>query len=77
MPVHIYNITQGEKIYDDTAEHDYLLAVNAEHIVTFSHRRDEGLATCLRRAADAMDAAGIPNKVTPFKRNRFMTTVTD
>lgn len=68
MPVIIYNVTKGDKLYDDSAEHDYALYINKEHIVDFTHRRDEGLAVCLRRAADAMDGKGIPVRVPPFPK---------
>lgn len=68
MAVVIVNVTKGDKLYDDTADHDYELRINTKHIVDFTHRRDEGLAVCLRRAADAMDKAEIPVYSKPFRK---------
>ena len=35
--------------------HHYELYINERLIVGFAHQREEGLAKCLRRAADAVD----------------------
>jgi hypothetical protein len=37
--------------------HPYEVRVNRELITTFVHNREDGLAMCLRRAADACDEA--------------------
>lgn len=53
-------------IIDNVSEHDELDGVNSYTvrvgrdrpvIAAFNHVRSEGLATCLRRAADAVDRA--------------------
>lgn len=67
MSIIISNVTRGDKLYDNSAEHDYEVRINHKHIVDFSHRRNEGLAVCLRRAADAIDAQGIPIQTPSFK----------
>ena len=38
-----------------TGEHSYELRINREVIAGFTHMREEGLAACLRRAADAAE----------------------
>lgn len=55
MAIVIQNIS-GDNV-PDSATHDYTLKINYELICRFQHRRDEGLAQCLRQAADAVDAA--------------------
>lgn len=55
MPVIIEN--HSPRNLPDDAEHSYLLKINAKHITWFRHRRDEGLAECLRRAAEAVERA--------------------
>jgi len=47
-------INQGNK--NSAGETRYKLQINSEIIVEFWHRREDGLATCLRKAADAVDA---------------------
>lgn len=37
--------------------HDYELRINTKVIAQFQHRREESLAVCLRRAADAAEKA--------------------
>ncbi len=34
--------------------HQYVLRINAKEICSFSHNREDGLATCLRKAANAV-----------------------
>lgn len=55
MGILIHNIS-GDGVPDD-APHDYVLRINSDVITRFQHVRSEGLAECLRRAADAVDAA--------------------
>jgi len=55
MPVIIENHSPRE--VPDDQPHRYRLLINRKHIAWFYHRRDEGLAMCLRRAADAADKA--------------------
>ena len=38
-------------------QHEYEVRINQEVITTFTHKREEGLATCLRRAAGAVERA--------------------
>lgn len=58
MPVIIEN--HSPRSLSDDKEHEYLLRINQEPIVWFKHRRDEGLAECLRRAAAAVDKNTAP-----------------
>ena len=50
MSIIIQNITEG-----DPAIHHYQLRINQEAICTFEHARSEGLAQCLRQAAEAVE----------------------
>ena len=56
MPVIIENFSPRGKSDDQT--HYYGLRINSQHVTYFEHRRDMGLAECLRRAADAVEAVG-------------------
>lgn len=40
-------------------EHGYVIRINHDVITTFKHTREEGLAECLRRAADAVEATEV------------------
>lgn len=42
--------------------HHYRLKINHKFVLDFTHTRENGLAECLRRAADAVDEQGISNK---------------
>ncbi len=54
MAVVIQNVTEGER--PDSEPHDYVVRINNQMpIARFQHIRDEGLSTCLRKAADAVD----------------------
>lgn len=55
MPIIIENISEQPR--SDDQKHSYRLRINGRRIAVFEHRRDEGLAECLRRAAEAIDAA--------------------
>lgn len=46
-------IVNIEPIARDTGWHRYELRINKRVIVQFKHRRQDSLATCLRRAANA------------------------
>lgn len=50
----IVNVTKDPK---PTGVHTYELRINREVITTFTHRREEGLARCLQRAALAAEQA--------------------
>lgn len=52
MSVIITNITKHNK---PTGEHSYVLKINATEIARFTHVRENGLAECLRKAADAVE----------------------
>lgn len=56
MPVIIENMSPTD-LADDKL-HSYRLRINGDVIAFFPHRRDEGLAECLRRAADAAERLG-------------------
>ena len=38
-----------------TGIHEYRVQINYDLICMFKHRREDGLAACLRRAADAVE----------------------
>lgn len=38
--------------------HMYKICINSNLIAFFDHKREDGLATCLRKAAEAVDKAG-------------------
>ena len=40
---------------DSTGYHDYEVRLNRKVVTTFEHKREEGLAQCLRTAAAAVD----------------------
>ena len=52
MSIIIRNISTGEPF----GLQQYELRINRRVIVTFEHVREDGLATCLRQAAHAVDA---------------------
>lgn len=55
MPVIIEN--HSPRDLPDHEEHEYRVLIKREHIAWFKHRRDEGLARCLMRAALAVNKA--------------------
>ena len=65
MSVVITNVSDHN---GDTEISDYVVRINCDPpIATFEHWRRDGLAECLRRAADAVDAArAIPTKETAY-----------
>lgn len=54
MSVIITNVSEHD---DLEGENDYVLRINNREIARFKHVRKEGLAECLRRAADAAGRA--------------------
>ena len=40
---------------DPTGYHDYEVKINKQVVTAFEHKRESGLATCLRLAAKAVD----------------------
>lgn len=60
MSIIIHNITTSHK---PTGINNYEVLINRKHICFFDHDRSfDGLAECLRDAADAVDAAGDHNR---------------
>lgn len=54
MSIIITNVSK----HDDLAGlNDYVVRINQREVGRFQHIRKEGLAACLRRAADAVDDA--------------------
>lgn len=49
----IVNVTPEPK---PTGPHTYEVRINRHAVVRFEHAREEGLARCLRRAAEAVEA---------------------
>lgn len=52
-------ITNDGSNHSTTGEHGYNIFINRKHIAFFEHTREEGLATCLRKAADAVAATEV------------------
>lgn len=48
-------INRGPETDDPMGERSYTVGINNEVIATFKHTRRDGLATCLRKAADAVE----------------------
>lgn len=62
MAVIIQNVSRHD---DLTGVNAYVLKINDRPITAFSHVRSEGLAQCLRRAAEAADKAERRGKAQP------------
>lgn len=54
MSVIITNVSTHD---DHEGENDYVLRINSRQIARFKHIRRDGLAACLRRAAEAAEEA--------------------
>lgn len=54
MSIVITNIMPPD--WPDDQDHAYIVYINRDEICRFVHRRDEGLAKCLMRAAKAVRA---------------------
>ena len=65
MSVSINNVTE-RGLADAKGMADYEVRINQKLIVRFRHKRGDGLAECLRRAADAV--AGIVSGSIPSDR---------
>lgn len=46
----------------------YRVQINNTLITEFTHNRPDGLATCLRKAADAVDSAEHENKLSKLRK---------
>jgi len=57
VSVIITNVSEND---DLEGENDYILRINDRVIASFKHIRSEGLAACLRRAADAAESPAQP-----------------
>jgi hypothetical protein len=53
MSIIISNITD---VPTSVGPNKYEVCINRKLITTFTHNRQDGLATCLRKAADAVEA---------------------
>lgn len=53
MSVTITNV--GPYDGDPGGERNYEVRISGKLLAEFKHRRDDGLATCLRKAADAVE----------------------
>lgn len=47
-------ITNIDKHPRETGPHEYVVKINSATVACFTHNREDGLATCLRRAANAV-----------------------
>lgn len=55
MSIIITNVSTHDDVY---GLNQYVVRINNQPVIAqFDHTRSEGLAACLRRAADAVDAA--------------------
>ena len=54
MAIIIQNISPHSSPF---GQQEYEVRINQEIITTFTHKREEGLAVCLRRAAGAVERA--------------------
>ncbi|TVQ95493.1 MAG: hypothetical protein EA399_17710 [Desulfovibrionales bacterium] len=65
MPIIISNMGSPNRIEgeDPGGLRRYEVKINTELIATFDHCRRDGLAVCLRLAAEAVDAANKQQKV--------------
>lgn len=59
MAVIILNVTEstGRGVYGVGEQH-YLVRINYKVICEFTHNFEDGLAVCLRKAADQVEEAG-------------------
>ena len=48
-------INRGPHTGDSGGERNYDVCINDKLIAQFKHKRSDGLATCLRKAADAVE----------------------
>jgi hypothetical protein len=62
MSVVITNVSTHD---DLTGPNDYIVRINSQPVIArFTHVRSEGLAACLRRAAEAVEAAEVKGRNT-------------
>ena len=52
MAIIIQNISPHNSPF---GQHEYEVRINQEVITTFTHKREEGLTVCLRKAAEAVE----------------------
>jgi hypothetical protein len=55
MSVLIHNVSEEKGVKYGYGKQHYLLCINRTVKAEFTHNFEEGLATCLRKAADALD----------------------
>lgn len=55
MAVIIVNVSESEGLTYGSGKQKYQLRINNHHKCFFYHTFEDGLATCLRKAADAFD----------------------
>ena len=55
MSIHIHNISESKGVEYGTGKQHYQLCINQKVMAEFEHNFNEGLATCLRKAADAFE----------------------
>lgn len=62
MPISIHQMGPTSKAEgrDPGGWRNYDVAINGTSIASFKHKRADGLAMCLRKAANAVDATGRP-----------------
>lgn len=61
----IQNVTRGQR--SDNELHDYVVRINSQPpLALFRHVRSDGAATCLRKAAEAIEHAENDTLVLPY-----------
>lgn len=56
MSIHIHNMSHEHGVAYGQGEQHYELCINRKVLAKFTHNFEDGLATCLRKAADAIEA---------------------
>lgn len=65
--IKIFNISKDP---NQKGKQQYVLMINRTEITTFEHKYEDGLAACLRAAADAAEAAKSSTIIDLIKRMR-------
>ena len=62
-------IVNDGKVRGATGVHGYRVQINDRVICTFEHLREDGLAECLRKAAQAVEESGVTEASDKKKRD--------
>lgn len=67
MSIIITNVSEQYNKEYGVGEQHYILSINRNQLVEFKHNFEDGLSTCLRKAADAFEKMGEPLWETELK----------